>query len=72
MMKKWQVENNAKIKNVRDLVKNILENRGIRTKKETEQFLNPNFSRITLSSLKINEAQIKKTLARIKKAIKYS
>ena len=66
-MKKWQVE--AEIKN-EDIVKVLLKNRGIKTKKEIEDFLNPKLSDITTQAVKIDEAQLKKAVTRIKKAIR--
>lgn len=70
MMKKWQVENNIKIKNSQDLIKIILANRGINKKNDIENFLNPKLSQITISSLKLNSTQLNKALSRIDKAIK--
>ncbi len=73
-MKKW--ETIAKIKNQKSKIKNeeviriLLENRGIKTKKETEDFLNPKLSEVTITSVKISAPQVKKSVDRIKKAIK--
>ena len=77
-MKKWQIEYKVKSQSasrrtkfkVDDLVKILLENRGFKTKKEIEDFLNPKLSDITIDSLKINKSELKKALLRIKKAIK--
>jgi len=66
-MKKWQIENQTKVK---DLVKVLLENRGIKTKAEIERFLNPKLAEVTPKAVKINAPQLKKALSRIKKAIK--
>lgn len=66
-MKKWQIESKLKVD---DLVKILLKNRGFKTKKEIEDFLNPRLSDITIDSLKINKSELKKALLRIKKAIK--
>jgi len=68
--KKWQVENTDKIGSIQELLKILLANRGIVTKKETEDFLNPNLSDVTINSVKINKNELKKALARISKAIK--
>jgi single-stranded-DNA-specific exonuclease len=66
-MKKWQVENTSKAK---DLVSILLENRGIKTKKAKESFLRPNLAQVSTQAVKINNLQLKKALVRIKKAIK--
>src|ERR1035437_10522952 len=66
-MKKWQLE--SEIKNG-DIISALLKNRGITTKKEIEDFLNPQLSKVTTESVKINGSQLKNALARIKKAIK--
>jgi single-stranded-DNA-specific exonuclease len=66
-MKKWQVENTSKNK---DLISLLLENRGIKTKKAQESFLHPNLSEVTTQAVKINKLQLKKARQRIKKAIK--
>ena len=73
-MKKWEVltklkTGSAKLKN-EEVVKILLENRGIKTKKETEVFLSPKLSEVTIASVKISVPQVKKSIARIKKAIK--
>ena len=73
-MKKWETVNNLKIKNgelkIDEVIKALLENRGIKTKKETEDFLNPKLSEVTIKSVRINALQVKKSIDRIKKAIK--
>src|ERR1035437_9916936 len=66
-MKKWQLE--SEIKNG-DIISALLKNRGITTKKEIEDFLNPQLSKVTTESVKIDENGLKKAIARIKKAIK--
>lgn len=66
-MKKWQIEN--KTKNG-DLIKMLLENRGIKTKAEIERFLNPKLSEVTTQAVKISSQGLKKALTRIIKAIK--
>ncbi len=72
-MKKWEILNRLKIEDLRfkieDLVKILLENRGLKTKKEIEEFLHPNLENVTSKSTGINAAQLKKALIRIKKAI---
>lgn len=73
-MKKWQVEYKFRIKNselrIDDIIQILLDNRGIKTKKEIEEFLNPQISKVTLEKVKINKTQVKKSIDRIKKAIK--
>ena len=66
-MKKWQVENQTKNG---DLIKVLLENRGIKPKAEIEKFLNSELSEVTTAAVKIDNQDLKKALARIKKAIK--
>jgi single-stranded-DNA-specific exonuclease len=72
-MKKWQIENKHKISNVKlkdeDLIKILLENRGIKTKQDVEKFLHPQLSEVTAKAVKIDANGLKKALARIKQAI---
>jgi single-stranded-DNA-specific exonuclease len=73
-MKKWEVQ--SKIKNQKskikndDLIKTLLENRGIKTQKEIDEFLNPKLEKINAKSLGINEIDLKKSIKRIEIAIK--
>ncbi len=54
-----------------DLVDALLENRGLRTKKEKDNFLNPTSPyKLTLKELEISEVQVKKGIARLKLAKK--
>lgn len=70
-MKKWQVGNKTQIiKPKSQLIEILLKNRGIKTKKEIENFLNPKLSDVTTQSVKIDKAQLKKAISRIKRAIK--
>jgi len=73
-MKKWKILNELKIKNhelkIEDITKILLENREIKTKKEIKGFLNPRLEDITVDSVGINKAQLKKALSRIKLAAK--
>ena len=55
---------------IKDLIKILLENRGIKTKKEIEEFLNPNLNNITINNLTIDSKQLRKAALRIKDAIK--
>ena len=59
----------SKIKS-EELIKILLANRGIKSKTEIDNFLNPKLSDVTCESVKIDGKQLKKTLQRIKKAIK--
>ncbi|MBI2614040.1 MAG: single-stranded-DNA-specific exonuclease RecJ [Candidatus Levybacteria bacterium] len=68
---KYQISNlKSQISNPKDLIKILLANRGIKTKKEIEDFLNPKLVKVTAKSVGIDTQQLKKTVARIKKAIK--
>lgn len=73
-MKKWKVLNELRIKDkglmIKDLIKVLLENREIETKKEIEEFLNPKLESVTVRNVGINKPQLKKALKRIKKAMK--
>ncbi len=65
-MKKWQVESKFESG---DIVKILLKNRGIKTKKETNDFLNPKLQKVTAQAVKINDRQLKSALQRINKAV---
>jgi single-stranded-DNA-specific exonuclease len=73
-MKKWLVETKLKAQSSRfkvdDLINVLLQNRGIKTKKEIKNFLDPKLSDVTTQSVKIDEGQLEKAIARIKKAIR--
>lgn len=73
-MKKWQVEGKFKVQNskfkVEDIIKVLLKNRGIKSKAEIDDFLNPKISKITTKNLLLDKIQIEKSITRIKKAIK--
>jgi single-stranded-DNA-specific exonuclease len=73
-MKKWKIlgklkKNKAKIK-IEEIVKILLENRRIKTKREIEEFLSPKLEMVTIKSVGIDSKQLKKAIARIKLAIK--
>src|SRR3989344_4512863 len=74
-MKKWKILNKSHISSPKsqnlnnELTKVLLENRGIKTKREIEEFLNPKLKNITVANVGIDKAQIKKAIKRIKKAI---
>ncbi|MBI4084445.1 MAG: single-stranded-DNA-specific exonuclease RecJ [Candidatus Levybacteria bacterium] len=71
-MKKWEILGKFKIKNlelrIADLVGVLLENRGLKTKKEITAFLDPKLEDITVGSVGIDKKQLSKALKRIKKA----
>lgn len=73
-MKKWEVLSNLRIENeklkIDEVIKTLLENRGIKTKKGREDFLNPKLLSVTVASVRISQSQVKKSVDRIKKAIK--
>jgi single-stranded-DNA-specific exonuclease len=53
-----------------DIIRILLENRGLKSNKEIEEFFNPTSpNEITLKELGINEKEVSKTLSRIGKAI---
>ena len=64
-MKKWVVLN----KNRKDIVNVLLENRGLKTKQEREEFLNPTLpEKLGLKELAIDPKEVKKSILRIKQA----
>ena len=70
-MKKWIVLNkeNKKLDND-EIVKILLENRGLKTKKEIEKFLTPDLLDLTIENAKIDRKEVGKSIERINKAIK--
>src|SRR3990172_13155700 len=80
-MKKWEILNKLKIPaspaggengkfKSEEIIKILLRNRSIKTKKEIKDFLNPKLSDINSESVKIERRELKKALQRIEKAIK--
>jgi len=73
-MKKWEMLTKLKTENLKlkndEVIKILLDNRRIKTKKEIEDFLNPKLSDVTITSVKISAPQVRKSIDRIKKAIK--
>ncbi len=67
---KWEIVGKKNILKIEDVIKQILENRGIKQKEKINNFLNPSLGKITIKSVGINSHQFKKTLQRIKKAVK--
>ncbi len=69
VFRKWQILGKPSVR--KDLVDSLLENRGIKTKKEKKEFLDPTSpQKISLKELKIKESEVKKAIGRIKKAKK--
>ncbi len=72
-MKKWETVNKFRIQNsefrIDELIKILLENRGIKTKKEREEFLDPKLETVTPDSVGIDKKHLQQALKRIQKAI---
>src|SRR3990167_10262413 len=81
-MKKWKIlYKNPKSKishlrqdfdgqaNPKSIIRVLLENRGIKTKKEIDEFLKPDLKKITAVSVGIDKKHLEKTIKRINKAI---
>ena len=68
---KARLAKGGKTKNLRieEIISVVLANRGIKTKKEKEEFLNPDLSKVTPDSVGIDSKQLSLSLVRIKKAI---
>jgi len=70
---RWEVKGKLKSKKEAfgkdDIIKVLLENRGIKTKRSGSEFFNPTHPKdISLEKLGINKAQVRKAVNRIKKA----
>jgi single-stranded-DNA-specific exonuclease len=64
-MKKWVILN----KDSRDVIKTLLQNRGLKTKIKINEFLNPTLpEKLSLKELDLDQKEIKKTILRIKQA----
>lgn len=69
VFKKWQILGNPSTG--ASLIDSLLEGRGLKTKKEKEEFLNPTSAyELSLKELKIKESEVKKAIKRIEKAKK--
>ena len=67
----WEIINKSQISSIQYLVSVLLENRGLKTEKEKEEFFDPiNPLKISIKSLNVNEADVKKAIDRIKIAKK--
>jgi single-stranded-DNA-specific exonuclease len=71
-MKKWEILNKVTNKEIdsNKIIQILLENRGLKTKKEVDDFLHPNLEKVTPKTVGIDAKQLKKALTRIEKAIK--
>ncbi len=69
-MKTWKIISNKKISNPGEIVDVLLSNRGIKNKKEREEFLNSKLEDVSLKSTGIDPASVRKTIRRISAAIK--
>jgi single-stranded-DNA-specific exonuclease len=73
MSKKWETLNKFEVQSskftIDDLITILLENRGLESKKEIEEFLHPDLSAVTPKSVGIDVEQLQKALKRISEAI---
>ncbi|MBI3385024.1 single-stranded-DNA-specific exonuclease RecJ [Candidatus Gottesmanbacteria bacterium] len=70
-MKTWKILNQKKLLKSEDLLAIILENRGLITKKDQQEFLHPfEPSQLTAKELEISPGDLTKSLKRISQAIK--
>jgi single-stranded-DNA-specific exonuclease len=73
-MKRWKTVNKLKVKSeklkVNKVIKLLLKNRGLKTKKEIGEFLNPKLENVTIENVGIDKKQLKKAIDRIQKSIK--
>lgn len=71
--RKWEIAHTKDLGKsqqiIDDVVTVILENRGIKTKKELQEFLHPKLSEVTVESVGIDTKQLHKTLKRMQTAI---
>lgn len=73
MENKWEITKKGKlsIDNAEDVVKILLENRGIKTKKQKEDFFNPKLpQKLTLKEMRLSKIQVEKAIKRLKIAKK--
>ena len=73
---KWEIINKSSkstkgIKSIKGVVDILLKNRGVRTKKQKEEFFNPPHpGKLSIKELGIDADMVKKAIKRIKKAVK--
>lgn len=69
-MKKWKIINKIKdYKNEEEIIKILLENRGLKTEAEIEEFLHPKLESVSVENAGIDRKQLKKAVERIHKAV---
>ena len=69
-MKKCKTLNTSQKLETEDVIKILLENRGLKTKKEIDEFLNPKLEQVNIKSIGIDKTELRKAIERIVKAIK--
>lgn len=74
-MKKWETINKVVVRSSKfeedDIIKILLKNRGLKTKKQIDEFLTPpDPQKLTAKDVGINPVHLKKAISRIQKAIK--
>ncbi len=71
-MKKWEIKHNVKWQKTDDqytgLINILLENRGIKTKEDIEEFLHPNINKVTSEYVGLDHIELNKTLQRLQSA----
>jgi single-stranded-DNA-specific exonuclease len=65
-----KLKTKSKMLKIEEVINSLLENRGIKTKKEKEEFLNPKLEKVTVGSVGIDKRQLIKAVKRIENAIK--
>src|SRR4051812_28603362 len=72
-VKKWEILHESRVKNqelsIEDIIDTLLYNRGLKTKKEIDDFLHPDVSSVIPESVGIDKKQLKIALQRIETAI---
>lgn len=69
--RKWEVLSEKEIKDNNQIIKVLLENRGIKSEKDKKEFFNPTSpEKISLKTLGINQSEVSKAVERTKKALK--
>lgn len=68
-MKKFKPQSSVRINNSKDLIQVLLKNRGIKGKKEIDDFLNPKLNELSIKNSGIDSKSLEKSYQRIKKAI---
>lgn len=64
---KWEVIEKGKVIKVNSVIEKLLKNRGLKTKKDIDEFINPSHpNNITIEQLGINVSDLKKILKRLK------